>query len=54
MFCSYNTFKSKQDAMTYFADVINRSICLNGKPIGSISVSPFGGSDKCRRKLGYQ
>ncbi|CAN4092934.1 unnamed protein product [Withania somnifera] len=57
-FCSWDTFKSKEDAMSYVADVAIphpwfRAICFNGKPVGSISVSPFYGTDKCRGELGY-
>lgn len=53
-FCSHDTFTSKEDAMRYIADVVMPhpwflAICLNGKPIGSIFVSPFmeviGGED---------
>ncbi|MCD7447559.1 hypothetical protein HAX54_031588 [Datura stramonium] len=58
-FCSCDSFVSKEDAMRYIADVVIphpwfRAICLNGKPIGSISVSPFQGSDRCRGELGYE
>ncbi|OIS98586.1 hypothetical protein A4A49_06902 [Nicotiana attenuata] len=58
-FCSGFTFKCKEDAMRYITDVIIRdpwfrAICLNGKPIGSISVSPFDGSDRCRGEIGYK
>ncbi|XP_060182047.1 uncharacterized protein LOC132611670 [Lycium barbarum] len=69
-FCSCDTFLSKKDATRYIADVVMPhpwygSICLNGKPIGSITVSAFGGSDfrrgiikggsnRCRAKIGYK
>ncbi|PHU21839.1 hypothetical protein BC332_06946 [Capsicum chinense] len=59
-FCSYdNIFISKEGAMRYIADVVIphpwfRAICLNGKPIGSISVSPFQGKDSCRAEIGYE
>lgn len=59
-FCSHDTtFISKEHAMRYIADVVIphpwfRAICLNGKPIGSISVSPFHGSDRCRGEIGYE
>lgn len=57
-FCSWDTFKSKEDAMSYVADVAIphpwfRAICLNDKPVGTLSVSPFHGTDKCRGELGY-
>lgn len=59
-FCSSdNTLMSKEAAMRYIADVVVphpwfRAICLNGKPIGSISVSPFHGIDSCRGEIGYE
>ncbi|KAH0634122.1 hypothetical protein KY290_037557 [Solanum tuberosum] len=59
-FCSRDTtFITKEDAMQYIADVViphpwYRAICLNDKPIGSISVSPFHGSDICRGEIGYE
>ncbi|KAH0634125.1 hypothetical protein KY284_036911 [Solanum tuberosum] len=58
-FCSSDGFLSKEDAMRYIADVViphpwYRAICLNDKPIGSISVSPFHGSDICRGEIGYE
>ncbi|KAL3359531.1 hypothetical protein AABB24_016202 [Solanum stoloniferum] len=59
-FCSRDTtFISKEDAMQYIADVViphpwYREICLNDKPIGSISVSSFHGSDRCRGEIGYE
>nr|XP_004247574.1 uncharacterized protein LOC101247959 [Solanum lycopersicum] len=59
-FCSCDTsFISKEDAMQYIADVViphpwYRAICLNDKPIGSISVSSFHGSDICRGEIGYE
>ncbi|KAG5587846.1 hypothetical protein H5410_048280 [Solanum commersonii] len=57
-FCSWDTFKSKEDAISYVVDVAIphpwfKAICLNGKPIGTISVSPFHGTNKCRGELGY-
>lgn len=57
-FCSWDTFKSKEDAVSYVIDVAIphpwfKAICLNGKPIGTISVSPFYGTNKCRGELGY-
>ncbi|KAL3507890.1 hypothetical protein ACH5RR_033272 [Cinchona calisaya] len=57
-FCSWDCFKSKEDAMNYVADVAvphpwYRAICLKDKPIGSISVTPFRGNEKCRGEIGY-
>ncbi|KAK4357113.1 hypothetical protein RND71_022723 [Anisodus tanguticus] len=59
-FCSCDTVTiSKEDAMRYIADIVIphpwfRAICLNGKPIGSLSVSPFHGSNRCRGEIGYE
>ncbi|XP_070015553.1 uncharacterized protein [Nicotiana sylvestris] len=58
-FCSGFTFKCKEDAMRYIAGVVIphpwfRAICLSGKPIGSISVLPFNGSDRCRGEIGNE
>ncbi|KAL3359532.1 hypothetical protein AABB24_016203 [Solanum stoloniferum] len=58
-FCSRDGFLSKEDAMRYIAGVViphpwYREICLNDKPIGSISVSSFHGSDRFRGKIGYE
>ncbi|CAN4091308.1 unnamed protein product [Withania somnifera] len=58
-FCSCDSFVSKEDTMRYIADVVMphpwfRAICLNDKPIGSISVSPFHGSNRCRAEIGYE
>ncbi|KAL0376640.1 UNVERIFIED_CONTAM: putative N-acetyltransferase p20 [Sesamum calycinum] len=31
----------------------HKAICVSGRPVGSISVSPFTGRDKCRAEVGY-
>ncbi|KAK6130154.1 hypothetical protein DH2020_036070 [Rehmannia glutinosa] len=57
-FSSRDAFTSKEAAIEYFmsTDIPHpwiRAICLSGRPVGSISVSPFHGTDKCRAELGY-
>ncbi|XP_049387591.1 uncharacterized protein LOC125851886 [Solanum stenotomum] len=57
-FSQERTFKSKEDAASHIAKFIVpqrwfRAICLNGKPIGYISVSPFWGSDKSKGEIKY-
>ncbi|TMW96448.1 hypothetical protein EJD97_007336 [Solanum chilense] len=58
-FSQQRTFKSKEDAMIHLAKYIVprrwfRAICLNGNPIGYISVSPLrDGSDKSKGEIKY-
>lgn len=57
-FCSWDCFTSKEAVMNYVANVIIphpwlRAICLNDKPIGSISVTAFHGTALCRGEIGY-
>lgn len=57
-FCSWDAFTSKQAAVQYVADTViphpwDKAICLKGKPIGLISVTPFFGNDSYRAELGY-
>ncbi|XP_051125691.1 uncharacterized protein LOC127247745 [Andrographis paniculata] len=57
-FCSWNTFTSKEAAVQYVAHFVipqpwQRAICLNNRPVGCLSVSPFRGEDRCRAELGY-
>lgn len=57
-FCSWDHFTTKEAAMNYVANVIIphpwlRAICLKGKPVGSISVTPFQGNAQCRGEIGY-
>ncbi|XP_059630143.1 uncharacterized protein LOC132273136 [Cornus florida] len=58
-FCSWETFSSKESTMEYIVNVIIphswfRAICLNGRPIGSISVTPNESSKyMCRAEIGY-
>ncbi|KAI3469591.1 hypothetical protein Pfo_026254 [Paulownia fortunei] len=57
-FCSWDAFTSKEAAIEYVVSTVipqpwQKAICLSGRPVGSISVTPFAGIDKCRAELGY-
>lgn len=57
-FCSWDTYTCKEDAIKYIVDIAMphpwlKAICLKGRPVGAISVSPFKGNDRCRAELGY-
>ncbi|KAL3828777.1 hypothetical protein ACJIZ3_017579 [Penstemon smallii] len=57
-FCSWEAFTSKEAAVQHVIDNVldhpwHRAICVSGRAVGSISVTPFGGNDKCRAELGY-
>ncbi|KAL2895763.1 putative N-acetyltransferase p20 [Bienertia sinuspersici] len=57
-FCRWNTYTSKDQAITYINDVIinypyYRAICLDNKAIGGISLDSKTGINKCRAELGY-
>ncbi|KAM7485537.1 hypothetical protein LguiA_001546 [Lonicera macranthoides] len=57
-FCTWDTYKSKESAINYLQDVVLphpffRAICLDGRPIGAVSVTENRGNDRCRGELGY-
>ncbi|XP_058204025.1 uncharacterized protein LOC131318210 [Rhododendron vialii] len=57
-FSSWDPNTSKEVAMNYIADFIIphpwfRAICIDDRPIGSISVTPNRGSDSRRGEIGY-
>ncbi|KAF7116438.1 hypothetical protein RHSIM_RhsimUnG0028600 [Rhododendron simsii] len=57
-FSSWDPNTSKEAAMNYIADFIIphpwfRAICIDDRPIGSISVTPNRGSGSCRGEIGY-
>ncbi|PIN22566.1 Diamine N-acetyltransferase [Handroanthus impetiginosus] len=57
-FCSWDAFTTKEAAIEHVANTViphpwYRAICLSGRPVGSISVTPFRGIDKCRAEIGY-
>ncbi|KAK9287666.1 hypothetical protein L1049_016103 [Liquidambar formosana] len=57
-FCTWDSYTSKEDAINYIKNIVVphpwlRAICLDNRPIGSISVSANSGSTRCRGELGY-
>ncbi|KAJ9154290.1 hypothetical protein P3X46_027643 [Hevea brasiliensis] len=57
-FCTFHPYTSKEDGIDYIKNTAIphpwlRAICLNNRPIGSISVTKNSGSDICRGELGY-
>lgn len=57
-FCSWNTYTSVEAAKAYINDHVLphpyfRAICLDGRPVGAISLAPGTGSNACRAELGY-
>ncbi|XVF63084.1 hypothetical protein PTKIN_Ptkin09bG0060600 [Pterospermum kingtungense] len=54
----WNTMTSREEALSYLDKVaipqpFRRSICLDDRSIGYVSVKPGPGDDKCRAHLGY-
>ncbi|XP_048427595.1 uncharacterized N-acetyltransferase p20 isoform X2 [Pyrus x bretschneideri] len=57
-FTRWNTFKSKEEVLSYINDVCIphpycRSICINDCSIGMVFVKPQDGDDKCRAEIGH-
>lgn len=57
-FCKWEPYTSKEEGINFIKDKVAahpwfRAICIDNKPIGSISVTPNSGSSKCRGELGY-
>lgn len=57
-FCTWETCTSKEDAINYMINSVIphpwlRAICLKGRAVGYILVTPFAGNDKCRCEIGY-
>lgn len=57
-FCTWEPYTSKEDAIHFINNKVLphpwfRAICLNGRPIGAISVTKNSGNDECRGELGY-
>lgn len=51
-------FSTKEEAQAYLEEVAiphpwNRAICLDGRPVGFISVAPESGSHRCRGVISY-
>lgn len=54
----WKTFTSKEEALTFIKDICiphpwRRSICIDDRSIGFISVFPGSGDDRCRADMGY-
>ncbi|XP_059652638.1 uncharacterized protein LOC132299826 [Cornus florida] len=52
------TITSKEEALTFIREVCiphpwRRSICVDDRSIGSISISPGTGDERCRAEIGY-
>ncbi|KAJ4812884.1 Acyl-CoA N-acyltransferases (NAT) superfamily protein [Rhynchospora pubera] len=56
--CRWDTYTNKEDLLNYMKTCMiphpwMRVICYRGRPVGSISVTPYTGADRCRAELGY-
>lgn len=54
----WKTLTSKEEALTFIKDVCiphpwRRSICIDDRSIGFITVFPGSGDDRCRADIGY-
>ncbi|GAV89947.1 Acetyltransf_3 domain-containing protein [Cephalotus follicularis] len=57
-FCTWEPYTNKEDGIKFITHYVIphpwfRAICLDSKPIGSISVTPNSGNFRCRGELGY-
>lgn len=58
-FCTWDTYNSIDQAIDYIKNIAiphpwSKVICISGRAIGAISVTPnLGNCDKCRAELGY-
>ncbi|GER34287.1 N-acetyltransferase [Striga asiatica] len=57
-FCSLSPFASREAAADHVATTViphpwHRAICVSGRAVGSVSVSPFCGNNRCRAEIGY-
>ncbi|XP_021742317.1 uncharacterized protein LOC110708494 [Chenopodium quinoa] len=55
---TWKTITSKEEALTFIKDVCiphpwRRSICIDDRSIGMISIHPGSGDDRCRAHVGY-
>lgn len=54
----WKTFTSREEALTFIKEVCiphpwRRSICIDNRSVGFVSVFPGSGDDRCRADLGY-
>ena len=57
-FISWEPYTSKEEVLNYIVDFViphpwYRAICLKDRPIGTVSVTKYGGNDSCRGEIGY-
>lgn len=57
-FCSWDPLTSKEAAIEYVVTNVlphpwQKAICLSGRPVGCISVTPCEGYERCRAEIGY-
>ncbi|RWR85377.1 Acetyltransf_3 domain-containing protein [Cinnamomum micranthum f. kanehirae] len=56
-FCTWDTYTNREDALNYLKEILShpwyRAICIDGRPIGAISIAPGSLSNRCRGELGY-
>ncbi|CAI9775902.1 unnamed protein product [Fraxinus pennsylvanica] len=57
-FCLWDTYTSKEQALNYIKNCAIphpwlKVICIGNRAIGTISVTPGSGFDRCRAELGY-
>ncbi|CAI9098789.1 OLC1v1035496C1 [Oldenlandia corymbosa var. corymbosa] len=57
-YCLWDTYTSKDQAIDFIKNRAIphpwlKAICTNNRAIGTISVTPNSGNDKCRAELGY-
>lgn len=57
-FCTWETCTSKEEAINYMVNSVIphpwlRAICVTGRAVGYILVTPFKGNDVCRCEIGY-
>lgn len=56
--CRWDAFTNKEDVLDYMKEKViphpwMRAICIEGRPIGAISIIPGTDNDRCRGELGY-
>ncbi len=55
---TWNPYQSKKEALAFLTTIVDlhpwfMAICLDGKPIGSITLERKNGASQCRAELGY-
>ncbi|KAG8370225.1 hypothetical protein BUALT_Bualt14G0094900 [Buddleja alternifolia] len=57
-YCMWETYTSRDQALDFLTNIAIphpwfRVICIDNRAIGSITVTPNSGNDRCRAELGY-